>query len=95
MQKNFRSGLVVRENFCLISQTPPTRVFFKCGSALTAVDYIQACKQRTRAIRCLEEFFENYDAFVTPTAAHCAPKIVSSELSAGMLNGQQDTMNMR
>lgn len=68
---------------------------FKLGNSLTASDYIQACKQRTRINCYLKQAFENIDAIVTPTTGHCAPKINPSELSLGGMNGEQDVLNMR
>nr|XP_009858983.1 fatty acid amide hydrolase [Ciona intestinalis] len=73
----------------------PSRTLFALGRSITAQDFIQANKQRTRAIEITEEFFKKYDALVTPTTGQTAPLIHSDELAVGATNPSQDGVNMR
>nr|CAB3264456.1 fatty acid amide hydrolase [Phallusia mammillata] len=75
--------------------TLPNRMLFEMGNHITAVDYVQANKQRTRMLGIIREVFEQVDVIVTPTCAHAAPKVHPGDVKYGAANANQDTMNMR
>ena len=53
------------------------------GAMFTAVDYINANKQRTRSVTFLTKLFEKVDLLVTPTVPCVAPLITPDSISDG------------
>ena len=66
---------------------PETLVLIGAGYEMSAVEFLNAQKQRTRAILSLEYIFESgIDVIVTPATACTAPEIGSRALSHGKLD---------
>jgi Asp-tRNA(Asn)/Glu-tRNA(Gln) amidotransferase A subunit family amidase len=60
------------------------RISLRIARALTALDYIQAQRVRSRLIGHFRRAFTDVDAIVTPTTAIVAPRIPEAELGAGV-----------
>ncbi|CAK8678686.1 unnamed protein product [Clavelina lepadiformis] len=89
------TGMIHGFNNNFESLTAQLRILMRVGHSITATDYLQANKQRTRSIKIFKKVFQEVDAVVTPTTGHCAPPVLPSEISDGAFNGQQDALNMR
>lgn len=55
--------------------SPPTRVNLALGKAMTAADYLQAQRVRTRAIEHFRRAFRQVDVILTPATAITAPTV--------------------
>ena len=64
-----------------------TLLFLSTGFNIRAIDYVNAQKQRTRAITFLQNIFKEVDVIVTPTTACVAPTIDPDAISHGKLMG--------
>ena len=62
---------------------PETLLATLGGSMFTAVEYINASKQRTRSICFITKLFEKVDLLVTPTVPCVAPPITPDSISDG------------
>ena len=62
---------------------PETLLITLPGFNISATDFLNAQKQRTRAIMFLRKIFEDVDVIVTPTMACVAPRIDSNAISHG------------
>ena len=62
---------------------PETLLAMLGGCMFTAVDYINASKQRTRSISFVTALFEKVDLLVTPTVPCVAPLITPDSISDG------------
>ncbi len=58
---------------------PSTRVNLTVGRSLTAADYLQAQRIRTRAIATFRAAFEQVDVILTPATAVTAPEVLHEE----------------
>ena len=56
------------------------------GYTVSAIEYINAQKQRTRSIRALEMLFDEVDVIVTPTSGCLAPVIPPAAETTGILS---------
>ena len=65
------------------------------GVTLSAVSYINALKQRARAIEIMTKVFEKVDVIVTPTTANVAPKIRPRDLQYGAADTTSASKAMR
>lgn len=63
-----------------------TRLILAAMQQITAGDYLQAQRIRTRAIRHFREVLRDVDVIATPTAGITAPPIVESALPQGVSN---------
>ncbi|XP_062979684.1 uncharacterized protein LOC134397005 [Elgaria multicarinata webbii] len=72
-----------------------TRFNLAIASQFTALDYIKANRQRSRAIAFLREMFANVNCLVTPGTACCAPRIQGSDLLTGCSDVQTTLRSMR
>ena len=61
----------------------------------SAVEYINAQKQRTRTMRILKHLFERVDVIVTPATAIPAPAITPGAISKGVFDGRATGQLMR
>lgn len=75
--------------------SPSTQLNLVIGNALTAHDYLQAQRMRTRALRIFARVFEAVDVIVTPGTALTAPLVPAKALSAGWSDLGTDTEMMR
>ena len=75
--------------------TPETLMLVGIGYTVTANQYLNCQKQRTRAIRTLEHLFEEVDVIVTPSTACLAPKIPPTAEVYGVTDIQLTTCLMR
>ena len=91
----FVSGLAcdVDKHFDLLNSE--TSIFLAPGFHISAADYINSQKQRTRAIIFLKKIFESVDVIVTPTTACVAPKIDPDGISHGKLMGAESSKLVR
>ncbi len=60
-----------------------TRLSLVLGSEMTAHDYIQAQRMRTRALKIFERVFQDVDVILTPGTALPAPLVPPQALSNG------------
>ncbi|XP_048577775.1 fatty acid amide hydrolase isoform X1 [Nematostella vectensis] len=76
---------------------PDTVMSLSLGRMLTAFDYYQAQKQRTRMMQFLEDFFQEQkiDCIITPALGIKVPKIPSGAISHGEANTPQMSAMMR
>ena len=67
------------------------------GFHFSAVEYLNAQKQRTRAIEAMKYFFDefNCDVIIMPSTALLAPKIPSEAISMGISDAETSTALMR
>ncbi len=72
-----------------------TRLNLVLGQEMTAHDYIQAQRMRTRALRIFSEVFNEVDVILSPATAMTAPVIPPQALSAGWSDLGTDTEMMR
>ena len=72
-----------------------TRLNLVLGQEMTAHDYIQAQRMRTRALRIFAEIYREVDVILTPGTAMTAPIIPPQALSAGWSDLGTDTEMMR
>jgi len=72
-----------------------TQLSLVIGQEMSAHDYIQAQRMRTRAMRIFSEVFQDVDAILTPTTALTAPVIPQAALSNGWSDLSTDTEMMR
>ena len=66
-----------------------------CGIQLTSNQYLNAQKQRTRAMTCLEHIFERVDVIVTPTTGCVAPPISPAAIPLGEIDATSSGKLMR
>ena len=62
---------------------------------VSAVEYINAQKQRTRALKIMKHLFEGVDIIVTPTTAIPAPAIIPAAVSKGISDATASGQLMR
>ncbi|XP_051869584.1 uncharacterized protein LOC127569212 [Pristis pectinata] len=60
-----------------------TRVSLALASKFTSSDYIQACRQRSRAMHFLKEIFKDVQCIITPAIPNTAPPSKSSDFRYG------------
>jgi len=72
-----------------------TRLNLVLGQEMTAYDYIQAQRMRTRALNIFAEIDREVDVILTPGTAMTAPIIPPQALSAGWSDLGTDTEMMR
>ena len=72
-----------------------TRINLVLGQELTAHDYIQAQRMRTRALSIFAEVFNEVDVLLTPGTAMTAPIIPPQALASGWSDLGTDTEMMR
>ena len=79
----FANGLAcdVDKNFDLMNLE--TLLVLTCGFNIRSMDFLNAQKQRARAMTFLKHIFEEVDVIVTPTTACVAPKIDKDALPRG------------
>ena len=65
------------------------------GLSVTSNHYLNAQKQRTRALACLEHVFERVDVIVTPTTACTITSVSPAALPLGEMNGTTSGRLMR
>ena len=65
------------------------------GLQLTSNEYLNAQKQRTRALASLEHIFKEVDVIVTPTTACVPPPITSDAVALGEINSTVSGRLMR
>jgi len=72
-----------------------TKLNLVLGQELTAYDYIQAQRMRTRALNIFAEIYREVDVILTPGTAMTAPIVPPQALSAGWSDLGTDTEMMR
>ena len=79
----FSNGLAcdVDKHFSLFN--PETFLLISTGFQFSAVEFINAQKQRSRAMAYLQHIFQEVDVIVTPTTACAAPQIDRDAISHG------------
>ena len=76
---------------------PESHIVLSFGYTVSAIEYINAQKQRTRAIEVMKYFFNelNIDAILTPATAIPAPSISPANISHGVIDSVKSTELMR
>jgi Asp-tRNA(Asn)/Glu-tRNA(Gln) amidotransferase A subunit family amidase len=74
---------------------PSTRLSLVIGEVMSAHDYLQAQRMRTRAMRIFAKVFQDVDVILTPTTALAAPKVPPRALSNGWSDLSTDIEMMR
>ena len=77
-------GIDVDANFD--KTNPETLLVIGSGATFSAVEYVNAQKQRTRALQILEHLFATVDVIATPATACTAPQISPNAGSHGELD---------
>ena len=77
--------------------TPESHIVFAAGNMMSAMEYINAQKQRTRAIEVMKYFFDELkiDAIITPATAIPAPDISPADIPSGVIDSVKSTELMR
>ena len=77
--------------------TPESNVVLAAGNTFSAKEYINAQKQRSRAIEVMKYFFNelDLDAIVTPATAIPAPGISPADLPCGIMDSVKSSQIMR
>ena len=76
-------------------QGEAVRVSLELGRNMTAFDYIQSQRMRTKAIEIFQKVFEEVDVILSPATAMTAPKIPTNGMSTGWSDLSTDTELMR
>lgn len=76
-------------------QGAPVRLNLVIGEALTAIDYLQAQRMRTRAINNFNTVFEGVDVILTPATAKAAQPVLPGGREGGWSDLSLDTEMMR
>ncbi len=76
-------------------QGAAVRLSFVLGEVLTASDYLQAQRMRTRALSIFEEIYQKVDVILTPATAMTAQPIPPGGLTDGWSDLGTDTEMMR
>ena len=74
---------------------PSTRLSLVIGEVMSAHDYLQAQRMRTRAMQIFAKIYRDVDVIITPATALVAPKIPTQALSNGWSDLSTDTEMMR
>ena len=74
---------------------PAVRLSLMLGESLTAIDFLQAQRMRTRAMAAFDEVFQQVDVIITPGTALAAQPIPAGGLSNGWSDLSTDTEMMR
>ena len=76
---------------------PESHIVLSAGKSVSAMEYINAQKQRTRAIEVMKYFFNelNIDAILTPATAIPAPTISPADIPYGVIDSVKSTELMR
>ena len=72
-----------------------THMLVGTSTAFSAIEYINAQKQRTRAIESLKAIFNDVDIIVTPGSATTAPRIEPDAVPLGVMDGKGSAELMR
>ena len=72
-----------------------THMLVGTSTAFSAIEYINAQKQRTRAIESLKAVFNDVDIIVTPGSATTAPRIEPDAVPLGVMDGKGSAELMR
>jgi Asp-tRNA(Asn)/Glu-tRNA(Gln) amidotransferase A subunit family amidase len=83
----FANGLACDVDKHLSVLNPETLLVLAPGFQFRAMDFLNAQKQRTRAVTFLKKIFKEVDVIVTPTTGCVAPKIDDDALSHGKSMG--------
>ena len=97
IMSEFTNGLAKDIDTHFSEITPESHVVLSCGSSILAMEYINAQKQRTRAIEVMKYFFDELkiDAIVTPATAIPAPGISPADIPCGVIDSVKSTELMR
>lgn len=72
-----------------------THLLVGTSAAFSAIDYINAQKQKTRAIEALKSIFHDVDIIATPGSAITAPAIEPEAVPLGVMDGKSSAELMR
>jgi Asp-tRNA(Asn)/Glu-tRNA(Gln) amidotransferase A subunit family amidase len=90
MAEGMRPYLVRGEKFA-----PSTRLSLVIGEVVSAHDYLQAQRMRTRAMQIFKRIFREVDAIITPGTGLAAPLVPAQALAKGWSDLGTDTEMMR
>jgi Asp-tRNA(Asn)/Glu-tRNA(Gln) amidotransferase A subunit family amidase len=90
MAEGMRPYRLRKENFA-----PSTRLSLVIGEVVSAHDYLQAQRMRTRAMQIFKHIFQEVDAIITPGTGLAAPVVPAQALSRGWSDLGTDTELMR
>ena len=76
-------------------QGAPVRLNLAIGEALTAMDYLQAQRMRTRAMNNFNKVFSEVDVILTPATAKTSQQFLPGGLNGGWTDLSLDTEMMR
>ena len=74
---------------------PETMIILAGGLNVTAVEYINAQRQRTRAVEVLKALFKNVHVIITPSVACLPPKVTPAAIPYGMVDATKSSELMR
>jgi len=90
MAEGMRPYLLAGEKFA-----PSTRLSLVIGEVVSAHDYLQAQRMRTRAMKIFKKIFQEVDAIITPGTGLAAPVVPAKALDRGWSDLGTDTEMMR
>jgi len=90
MAEGMRPYRLRKENFA-----PSTRLSLVIGEVVSAHDYLQAQRMRTRAMQIFKRIFQDVNAIITPGTGLAAPVVPAQALSRGWSDLGTDTELMR
>jgi Asp-tRNA(Asn)/Glu-tRNA(Gln) amidotransferase A subunit family amidase len=90
MAEGMRPYRLRKENFA-----PSTRLSLVIGEVVSAHDYLQAQRMRTRAMHIFKRIFQEVDAIITPGTGLAAPLVPAQALARGWSDLGTDTELMR
>jgi Asp-tRNA(Asn)/Glu-tRNA(Gln) amidotransferase A subunit family amidase len=76
-------------------QGDAVRLSLELGRAMTAFDYLQSQRMRTKAIEIFQKVFDEVDVVMTPATAITAPRIPANGTATGWSDLSTDTELMR
>ena len=86
-------GLEVDNHYSEVN--PETHLLVANAANMSAIEYINSQRQRTRAMIILKEIFKQVDVVATPAVACSIPVIRPESLSAGIADGSTGAKMMR
>ena len=86
-------GIDMDKHFSEIN--PETMIVLAGGLHVTAVEYINAQRQRTRAVEVLKALFKNVHVIITPSVACLPPKVTPAAIPCGMVDATKSSELMR
>ena len=97
IMSEFGNGLIKDIDAHFSEITPESHIILSTAQTFSAIEYLNAQKQRTRAIEVMKYFFNELkiDAIITPATAIPAPGIAPPDIPCGVIDSVKSAEIMR